>query len=174
MWDKFNDIDFDKLPNQFVLKCTHDSGGLVICKDKSSFNIEEAKNKINKSLKQNYYYWGREWPYKNVKPRIIAEQYIAKSDILPNDYKFFVFNGEIDSVMVCKDRETGQPWFYFYDTHWNRLYYQYDHLEKKDNIDKPTLGPIFDTEVKSSNIFISSLVANPQRLISSSLTINFV
>ena len=93
-WDKFDEIDFDKLPEQFVLKCTHDSGGLSICKSKESFNKEEAKNKINKSLKKNYYYASREWPYKNVKPRIIAEPYLenqkGKGLI---DYKFFCFNG---------------------------------------------------------------------------------
>ena len=73
VWDKFDDIDFTKLPNAFVLKCTHDSGGLVICKDKSKLDREKARKKINKSLHSNYFGGGREWPYKNVKPRIIAE-----------------------------------------------------------------------------------------------------
>jgi len=94
VWDKFEDIDFEKLPNQFVLKCTHDSGGLVICKDKSKLDIKDAKKKINKSLKSNFYYKGREWPYKNVKPRIIAEKYMATSEQKELiDYKFFCFNG---------------------------------------------------------------------------------
>ena len=73
VWDRFEEIDFDALPDQFVLKCTHDSGGLVIVKDKSKLNIGAARKKINRSLKKNYYYYGREWPYKDVKPRIIAE-----------------------------------------------------------------------------------------------------
>ena len=73
VWEKFDDIDFTKLPNAFVLKCTHDSGGLVICKDKSKLDREKARKKINKSLHSNYFGGGREWPYKNVKPRIIAE-----------------------------------------------------------------------------------------------------
>lgn len=77
VWNKFEDIDFNKLPDQFVLKCTHDSGGLVICKDKSKLDINEAKKKIEKSLKINYYYLSREWPYKNVKPQIIAEKYMV-------------------------------------------------------------------------------------------------
>lgn len=64
VWDRFEDIDFTSLPNQFVLKCTHDSGGLVICKDKSMLNIEDARRKINDSLKRDYYLNGREWPYK--------------------------------------------------------------------------------------------------------------
>ena len=95
VWDRFEDIDFDKLPNQFVLKCTHDSGGLVICRDKAKFNYKAAKRKINKSLKRNYFWQGREWPYKNVKPRIIAEKYMEdKQSPELIDYKFYCFNGE--------------------------------------------------------------------------------
>lgn len=103
VWEKFEDIDFSKLPNQFVLKCTHDSGGLVICRDKSKLNMKEARRKINKSLKRNYFYSGREWPYKNVKPRIIAEQYMAtykQKELI--DYKFFCFNGEPKFLYVSE------------------------------------------------------------------------
>ena len=74
VWDRFDDINFDELPDKFVLKCTHDSGGLVICKDKNTFDIAAAKAKIEKSLKTNYFYSGREWPYKNVERKIIAEK----------------------------------------------------------------------------------------------------
>ncbi len=77
VYEKFSDIDFDKLPRQFVLKCTHDSGGLVVCKDKNALDMESAERKINRSLKRNYYYLQREWPYKNVKPRIICEKNIC-------------------------------------------------------------------------------------------------
>lgn len=105
-WNHFDEIDFDKLPEQFVLKCTHDSGGLSICKSKGSFNKEEAKNKINKSLKKNYYYASREWPYKNVKPRIIAEPYLenqkGKGLI---DYKFFCFNGTPKFLYISEGLE---------------------------------------------------------------------
>ena len=118
VWDRFEDIDFDTLPEQFVLKCTHDSGGLVICRDKAKLDREEAKKKIEKSLKNNYYYHGREWPYKNVKPRILAEAYMADEKGRLVDYKFFCFNGQVDSVMVCLDRETGSPKFYFFDRNW--------------------------------------------------------
>jgi hypothetical protein len=76
VWDRFEDMDFDKLPNQFVLKCTHDSGGVIICKDKSKLDKIKAQSKLEKCLKRNYYYQNREWPYKDVKPRIIAEQYM--------------------------------------------------------------------------------------------------
>jgi len=80
VWNNFEEIDFDTLPNQFVLKCTHDSGGLVICENRSKFDINYARQKINNCLKKNYYYSSREWPYKNVNPRIIAEEYLENSD----------------------------------------------------------------------------------------------
>ncbi len=94
VWNSFDEIDFNTLPEKFVLKCTHDSGGLVICRDKSKLNYRVVKKKIEHSLKQNYYWIGREWPYKDVKPRIIAEQYmenINESSLI--DYKFYCFNG---------------------------------------------------------------------------------
>ncbi|MBR3739246.1 MAG: glycosyl transferase [Clostridia bacterium] len=107
VWDRFEDIDFESLPNQFVLKCTHDSGGLVIVKDKSKMDIREAGKIINKSLKRNYYHIGREWPYKNVKPRIIAEKYMEDSSTGElRDYKFFCFNGEAKCFKVDFDRFT--------------------------------------------------------------------
>jgi hypothetical protein len=96
VWGSFDEIDFDSLPDQFVLKCTHDSGGLAICRDKNSFDKAGAKAKIERSLKRNYYWTSREWPYKNVKPRIIAEQYMEDGTGAPGltDYKFFCFGGE--------------------------------------------------------------------------------
>ena len=77
IWDKFEDIDFAGLPNQFVLKCTHDSGGLIIVQDKDKFDRVAASEQLNKCLKMDYYLLAREWPYKNVKPRIIAEKYLT-------------------------------------------------------------------------------------------------
>jgi len=76
-WERFEDIDFDTLPNQFVLKCTHDSGGLVICRDKSKFDKKEARKKIEKCLNRNFYWQSREWPYKNVKRKILVEKYMG-------------------------------------------------------------------------------------------------
>lgn len=102
-WDSFDEIDFDALPNQFVLKCTHDSGGVVICKDKKEFNYNEARKKINKCLKRSLFYIYREWPYKNIKPRIIAEQYLSTDDGSPLiDYKFYCFNGEPRFLYISK------------------------------------------------------------------------
>lgn len=116
VWDKFEDIDFDSLPNKFVLKCTHDSGGIVICRDKSKLNYLEAENKINKSLNTNFYMHSREWPYKNVKPRIVAEKYMEDSteDYSDSpqmkvcgltDYKFYCFNGIVKYLYVSKGLE---------------------------------------------------------------------
>ena len=120
VWDRFEDIDFDKLPDQFVLKCTHDSGGYVICRDKKDLDLEKAKEKIEKSMKRNFFYYGREWPYKNVPPRIIAEKYMTDEVGVDTftDYKFFCFNGKVDCVMVCLDRQTGDTKFYFFDSKW--------------------------------------------------------
>lgn len=108
VWERFEDIDFDLLPNQFVLKCTHDSGGLVICTDKSHIDIDAVRKKVNKALKCKFFYVGREWPYKNVKPRIIAEKYMvdgdeSEYDIGLTDYKFFCFNGEPKFLYVSKN-----------------------------------------------------------------------
>ena len=107
VWDRFEDIDFDALPDQFVLKCTHDCGGLAICRDKSTFDFNAAKKKIEKSLKRNYYYECREWPYKNVKPRILAEAYMEDgvSQKGLTDYKFFCFSGEAKFIYVSRGLE---------------------------------------------------------------------
>lgn len=119
VWDKIEDVDFDALPNQFVLKCTHDSGGLVICKDKQSLDLEKAKKKISSSLSNNYYWHGREWPYKSVKPRIIAEQYMVdESGVELKDYKIFNFGGEPKLIQVDFNRFVKHT-KNIYDTQWN-------------------------------------------------------
>jgi hypothetical protein len=124
VWNHFDEIDFDTLPNRFVLKCTHDSGGIVICKNKRELDKDAAKKLLEKCLKRNYYWYGREWPYKNVKPRIIAEKYISDGGNLDSeltDYKFFCFNGRVDNVMVCLDRDSGSTKFYFFTPDWKLL-----------------------------------------------------
>ena len=120
-WKNFEDIDFTKLPDQFVLKCTHDSGSVEICKNKKEFDIEKVRKKFNYTLKRNYYYYGREWPYKNVKPRIIAEKYLLDdSGIEPKDYKIFNFNGEPRIIQVDLDRFANHRHNY-YTTKWEFL-----------------------------------------------------
>lgn len=109
VYNKFDEIDFEKLPNQFVMKCTHDSGGVYICKDKCKINYWiklKIRIRFNLMLKRNYYYRNREWPYKNVKPRIIIEKYMtdeSKKEL--KDYKFFCFNGRVEYMKVDFNRE---------------------------------------------------------------------
>lgn len=105
VWDSFEEIDFDTLPNQFVLKTNHDSGTVIICKDKNRFDIGDARKKITRALRKNYYYSGREWPYKNVKPKIIAEKYLVdESGVELKDYKIFAFDGSVKLIQVDFDR----------------------------------------------------------------------
>lgn len=140
VWDKFEDIDFDSLPEQFVLKCTHDSGGIVICKDKSSFDAVAAKNKINDSLKTNYYLHGREWQYKDVKPRIIAEKYMVdESGYELKDYKFFCFDGKMKLFFIAKDRgsKTEETKFDFFDADFNHLPFTNGHPNSEPPYFKP-------------------------------------
>lgn len=121
VWDKFEDIDFSALPDQFVLKTTHDSGGVYICKDKRTLDLNAAKKVIEESLNSNYFMLYREQPYKGIRRRIIAEQYMTddtRSDEF-TDYKFYCFNGNVDCVMVCYDRASGDTKFYFFDQSWN-------------------------------------------------------
>lgn len=135
VWNHFDEIDFDKLPNQFVLKCTHDSGGIVICTDKSNLDLKAAKKKIEKCLRRNYYWPSREWPYKNVKPRIIAEKYMSdegKEEL--SDYKVLCFNGEPKIVEVHKGRFNGQHTQDCYDEFWNKTDIEQYDLPKTDEI----------------------------------------
>ena len=140
VWDSVEDIDFASLPNQFVLKCTHDCGGIVICKDKSQLDIAQAKKKLNKTLNKNYYYLGREWPYKNVKPRIIAEQYMEdESGYELKDYKWFCFNGEPKALFIATDRGNvnEETKFDFFDTDFNHLPFTNGHPNANRTIAKP-------------------------------------
>ena len=123
VYDSFEEIDFDKLPNQFVLKTTHDSGGVFICKDKSKLKMHKARAKINGRLKRDYFMHNREWPYKNVKRRVIAEEFITdlgKDGLC--EYKIFCFNGEPKIVLLCKGEAHGAGRTNDYcDLEYNRL-----------------------------------------------------
>lgn len=153
VWEHFEEIDFDKLPSQFVLKCTHDSGSYVICKDKATFDIQSAKNKLSKALKTNFYYSNGEWPYKNVPPRIIAEQYMEDRNGAFVDYKFSCFNGVVDCVMVCLDRHLNDVKFYFFDKEWNlkRLNVRGKNAPEGFTIPKPScMDEMFEIAAKLS------------------------
>lgn len=118
IYKNFKEIDFARLPKQFVMKCTHDSGGLIICKNKDLLNIKQAEIKINKCLKNNFYYLMREWPYKHVTPRIIIEKFIQDDkhrDLC--DYKFYCFNGKPKYCQLITNRSTNEC-IDFFDENW--------------------------------------------------------
>ena len=121
VWDSPDEIDFDALPDRFVLKCNHNSGvGMYICRDKSKMDVEAVKKELHRGLEQDYYLTGREWPYKNVPRKIICEKFMSDSPDASDftDYKFFCFNGKVDCVMVCLERSSGDTKFYFFDEDW--------------------------------------------------------
>lgn len=137
VWKSYEDIDFSSLPNQFVLKCTHDSGSVKIIRDKTKINHEELKRFYKEKLNRNPYYTGREYPYKNVKPMIIAEKYMVPSgasDI--EDYKFFCFNGKPEIMFVATDRSVDCK-FDFYDMDFNHLDIENIHPQSGKCIEKP-------------------------------------
>lgn len=141
VWDTVKEIDWDALPNQFVLKCTHDSGGLVICKDKKKLNRRKAERKLKKSLRRDFYKYAREWPYKNVPHRIIAETYMEDDRTKElRDYKFFCFNGEVKALFIATDRQNREePYFDFFDSEFNHLDLRHGHPNAPAPPEKPLL-----------------------------------
>lgn len=139
VYNNVHDIDFNVLPNQFVLKCTHDSGGIVICQDKNKLDIKAAIRKLQRGLETNYYYKNREWPYKNVKPRIIAEKYMSDDSGELTDYKFFCFDGTPTYMFVATDRfaKGEETKFDFYDMDFNHLPFTNGHPNASKYIERP-------------------------------------
>lgn len=129
VWEDPDEINFDKLPNQFVLKCNHNSGlGMCICKDKSKLNIQNVKRNLKRGLKQDYFLTGREWPYKNVKRKIIAEKFMEDGNLAElRDYKFYCFSGEPTYCQVISDRSTNET-IDFFDMEWHHM--KFTGLEK--------------------------------------------
>lgn len=136
-WDKPEHIDWESLPNQFVIKWNHDSGSIVICKDKSTFDCKKAIEKLSYGAKVNGFWYGREWPYKGVRPMLLAEKYIevesnldfdvSKNDDLV-DYKFMCFNGEVKCCFTCTNRFSGNGLkVTFYDNDWNIMPFERSH-----------------------------------------------
>jgi len=138
VWEKFDDINFDILPNQFVLKSTHDSASVVICQDKSKFDILAAKKRLTAALKVNYYHYeNRQWVYKDIKPRIIAEKFMVdESGTELKDYKFFCFDGVFKSLFIATDRPHDTK-FDFYDRDFNLLHFTNGHPMSGLNRQKP-------------------------------------
>ena len=153
VWDKFEDIDFGALPDKFVLKCTHDSGSVVLCKDKSNFDIEYARRKLTAKMMTNLFWEGREWPYKDLKPRIIAEQYMeCENGEELIDYKFFCFGGEPKFVYVSQglaDHSTAHLSYMWMD--WTQAPFYREDFPQFDKLpDKPQT---FDKMVEFSELF---------------------
>lgn len=125
VWNRFDEIDFDKLPEKFVLKCTHNSGGLLICDGKSAVDWKKGKERIEKALKKNYYFSSREWPYKEVPPRIIAEEYMENNEEGLHDYKVWCFNGKPVYIQYITGRNGKQTYEGFYDLDWRLQDFSY-------------------------------------------------
>ena len=140
VWDKVEQIDWGALPDRFVIKCTHDSGGLVICKDKAKLNIQEASNKLNYFLKRNYYKENREWPYKNVPHRLIAEEFKEDSKTKElRDYKFFCFDGTPKALFIATNRMKSdeETTFDFFDMDYVHMPFTNGHPNAKIAPSKP-------------------------------------
>ncbi len=139
IYDSFDEINFEQLPEQFVLKCTHDSGSIAICRSKAEFDKNEARKILEKGMKKNFYWIGREWPYKNVKPRIIAEQFLKEMDkegLI--DYKLLCMNGKVKMSFTCSNRfDSSGLCVNFYDREWNPMPFERHYSRRAREIEKP-------------------------------------
>lgn len=173
VWKHFDDIDFDTLPDSFVLKANNSGGnrGVVICEDKSSFDRVSARRKLERALHRNLYWRYREWPYKNIPPAILAEEYIGKVDVDFNEVKLVCFNGRMNYAVVCLDRQSDKGTTYdFYDRNWNLLPFTYG--KKDHNSGTPVPRPAhFDRMIEiaeklSAGVHLMRVdfYDNPQRL----------
>ena len=139
VWKKPEDIDFANLPNQFVLKTTHDSGGVLLCHDKKRFDVPGAIDMLNQHLDQDFSEFGKEWAYHDIPRCIIAEQMLGGSDAgAPLDYKFMCFNGTVKCTFVCSERrsESGLK-VTFYDRNWVPLPFQRHYPSSSIPIPRP-------------------------------------
>ena len=152
-YGSIDEIDFEKLPNKFVLKTTHSCGGVVVVNDKNTIDKNEVYRILNKSLKTNLYNIGREWQYKNLKPRILAEELIATNNKELTDYKFFCFNGKVEYVYIAYGSESNKNYCIdFYDKNWN-----YINVKKKGH---KNYGPIEKPKKLDEMIKISEILSN--------------
>lgn len=137
VYDRVDKIDFDKLPNKFVLKTTNGSSTNIFCKDKKMLNVENVKEQLNKWMKNKGKSFGREWAYDNISPKIICERYLEDSEGEGiNDYKFICFNGRVEIIVIDKGRFSHHV-RNFYDRNWNYLDVYSDHSNFGDNMERP-------------------------------------
>lgn len=138
VYESYEDIDFDSLPNEFVLKPNHTSGDVYICKDKNEINHERLKKDIDSWMKKNYFWKHREWPYKNIKPKIICEKLMVdESGFELKDYKFFCYNGLVKNLFIATDRPNSTK-FNFYDLNFNKLPFNQHYPNFNKEVSKPT------------------------------------
>ena len=151
VWNSFDEIDLSKLPNKFVLKCTHDSKSCIVCKDKSRFDYLSASGKLSKALKRNYYWRYREWVYKDIKPRIIAEDYIENDEVDGlHDYKVWCFGGKAKYIQYISGHIGEKTYEAFYDTDWKKQDFRY-------------INPILQGEVPRP-VHLESLISAAEKL----------
>lgn len=139
VYDSVEEIDWGNLPDKFVLKCTHGSQCNIICTDKSTIDIEKSKKKLHEWMNKNWYWYGREWPYKNVKPRIICEKYMVdESGVELKDYKFMCFNGTVKCSFVCLNRYSKLGLNVdFYDVEWKTMPFERHYPNSGTIVSKP-------------------------------------
>ena len=148
-WERFEDIDFDSLPDQFVIKCNHDSGSTKVISSKAELTPEklaEMKRFYTKRLKRDFFFAGREYPYKGIRPYMIVEKLMIdekQPEKSIEDYKFFCFNGEPRVMFIATDRRTDCR-FDFFDMDFQHL----DIVNIHPNSDKPIPKPAMFEEMK--------------------------
>lgn len=148
VWDSIEEIDLDVLPESFVLKCTHDSEGVVVVTKKENLDWVSAKSKLSAALSKSFYPIGREWPYLGVRPRIIAEQYMEDTELKElRDYKFFCFDGEPKAMFVASGRGAGATRFDYFDMNFNRLPIQQHYPNTEGDVARPKT---FDQMLKAA------------------------
>ncbi len=140
VWENAKDVDFNSLPDKFVIKCNHNSGqGLYICKNKSEMNEAKVRSNLQKALETDYFIRFREWPYKDVERRIIAEKYIEDKSSVDGDlkdYKFMCFNGKVHCSFVCSERKTDLK-VSFFDRDWMPMPFERHYPRSNKPIPKP-------------------------------------
>ncbi len=138
--DSFDEIDWEKLPNRFIIKCNHNSGGVIVVNDKKDLDKDSLRTHFNKLLKKNYYYNGREYPYKNIKPKIMIEENIQNANTKKqiDDYKLMCFNGKVKCSFVCSNRNSKEGLCVnFYDEDWNPMPFERHYPKNKQEFPKP-------------------------------------
>ena len=136
VWKSFDDIDFTDFPKKFALKCTHGTACNIIVEDKEKFNVLTAKEKIDKWMGINYAYFSFELQYKDIKPRIIAEEYMENDGKDLYDYKFYCYGGKAKYIQFLSDRKRKLRMAYL-DTNWNKLPFVHDHPMITENLPRP-------------------------------------